>query len=126
MVACTMGGMLNGASGWGMTAVALGAAGLILVVAMVLTTREPRRGGSEAQSVDVRPHDLDDTIGYLWRLRSRRFLAAGASLEIFATSAKLAWSAPFMIRAHHVNTGEAGAWLVTTTGVSGVAGMRFN
>jgi hypothetical protein len=67
---------------------------------MVLTTREPRRGGSEAQSVDVRPYHLYDAIGYLWRLRSLRFLAAAASIDFFATSAKLAWSAPFMIRLH--------------------------
>jgi predicted MFS family arabinose efflux permease len=63
MVALTIGGMLNAAIGWRMTAVALGTPGLILAVVMMLSTREPRRGGSEAQSVDVRRYDLCHAAG---------------------------------------------------------------
>ena len=123
MMAFTIGGMLNAAIGWRMTFVALGAPGLFLAVVMLLTIREPRRGASEAQSVDVKPYDLSDTIGYLWSLRSLRFLAAGASLNVFAASAKVAWSAPFLIRVHGMNTDEAGVWLGITTGVGGIAGV---
>ena len=55
MMAFTIGGMLNAAIGWRMTFVALGAPGLFLAAVMLLTIREPRRGASEAQSVDVKP-----------------------------------------------------------------------
>jgi predicted MFS family arabinose efflux permease len=123
MIAFTIGGMMNTAIGWRLTFVALGAPGLFLAVVMLLTIREPRRGASEAASVAIRSYDLSDTISYLWSLHSLRFLAAGASLNLFATSARLAWSAPFLIRVHNLNTGEAGAWLGLTTAVGGIAGI---
>jgi predicted MFS family arabinose efflux permease len=123
MIAFTIGGIMNAAIGWRLTFVALGAPGLLLTVVILSTIREPRRGESEGRSVDARHYDLPDTIGYLWSLRSLRFLAAGASLNVFAASAKLVWSAPFLIRVHHMNTDEAGAWLGITTGVGGIAGV---
>ena len=123
MIAFTIGGMLNASIGWRMTFVALGAAGLFLAVVMLFTVHETRRGASEAESVDIKSYGLSDTIGYLWSLHSLRFLAAGTSLNLFATSATLAWSAPFLIRVHNLNTGEAGAWLGITTGVGGMAGI---
>jgi predicted MFS family arabinose efflux permease len=122
MIAFTIGGMLNAAIGWRMTFVALGAPGLILTVLMLLTIREPRRGAAETQPVAATVYGLHHTIGYLWSLRSLRWLAAGASLNFFAGSALMAWSAPFLIRVHSMNTDEAGAWLGMTTGVGGVAG----
>ena len=106
-----------------MTFVALGAPGLLLTVVILLTIREPRRGASEGPVVDAKHYGLYDTIGYLWSLRSLRWLAVGASLNVFAVSAKLVWSAPFLIRVHNMNTDEAGAWLGITTGVGGIAGI---
>ena len=125
MIAFTIGGMLNATIGWRMTFVALGAPGLFLAVLMLLTIREPRRGAAEAPGVDANQYGLSETIGYLWRQRSLRWLAAGASLNFFAASAKVAWSAPFLSRVHNMNTGEAGAWLGITTGVGGIAGILF-
>ena len=122
MMAFTIGGMLNAAIGWRMTFVALGAPGLLLTVLMLATIREPRRGASETQPVDAAHYGLRPTIGYLSSLRSLRWLAAGASLNFFAGSALLAWSAPFLIRVHSMNTEAAGAWLGITTGVGGIAG----
>ena len=122
MIAFTIGGILNAAIGWRMTLVALGAPGLILTVLMLLTIREPRRGASETEPVDARHYGLHHTIGYLSSLRSLRYLAAGASLNVFAGSALLVWSAPFLIRVHGMNTDEAGAWLGITTGIGGIAG----
>jgi predicted MFS family arabinose efflux permease len=123
MIAFTIGGMLNAAIGWRMTFVALGAPGLFLAVVILLTIREPRRGASDPQSVDRKPYDLYDATGYLWSRHSLRFLAAGASLNLFATSATLTWSAPFLMRVHNLDTSEAGAWLGITTGVGGIAGI---
>jgi predicted MFS family arabinose efflux permease len=123
MIAFTIGGIVNAAIGWRMTFVALGAPGLLLTVVMLLTIREPRRGAAEAPGVDAKQYGLSETIGYLWRLRSLRWLAAGASLNVFAASAKVVWSAPFLIRVHNMNTAEAGAWLGITTGVGGIAGI---
>ena len=91
MLAFTLGGIVNAAIGWRMTLVALGAPGLLLALVLLWTIREPQRGAAEAQSVDARQYSLSDTVGYLWSLRSLRYLAAGASLNLFAASAKLAW-----------------------------------
>jgi len=123
MIAFTIGGLLNAAIGWRMTFVVLGAPGLFLAMVMLLTIREPRRGASEAQLVDMQSYDLSDTTAYLWSLHSLRLLVAGASLNLFATSAKLAWSAPFLIRVHSLDTRDAGGWLGITTGVGGIAGI---
>jgi predicted MFS family arabinose efflux permease len=123
MLAFTMGGIVNAAIGWRMTLVALGAPGLLLALVLLWTIREPQRGASEAQSDDGRQYSLSDTVGYLWSLRSLRYLAAGASLNLFAASAKLVWSAPFLSRVHGMSTDEAGAWLGMTTGVGGIAGI---
>lgn len=122
MMAFTIGGMVNAAVGWRMTFVALGAPGLLLTVLILVTIREPHRGASEAQPVDATHYGLHHTIGYLSSLRSLRWLAAGASLNVFAASALLVWSAPFLIRVHSMNTEAAGAWLGITTGVGGIAG----
>jgi predicted MFS family arabinose efflux permease len=122
MIAFTIGGSLNTALGWRMTFVVLGAPGLILTVLILLTIREPRRGASETRPLDATHYGLHHTIGYLSSLRSLRCLAAGASLNFLAASALLAWSAPFLIRVHRMNTAEAGAWLGITTGVGGIAG----
>jgi hypothetical protein len=92
---------------------------------ILLTMREPRRGASETKWVDAQQYDLHDTIGYLRRLRSLRCLAVGASLNVFAASAKLVWSAPFLIRVHNMSTEEAGAWLGITTGIGGIAGTAL-
>lgn len=123
MLAFTIGGIVNAAIGWRMTLVALGAPGLLLALVLLWTIREPQRGASEAQSVDARQYSLSDAVGYLWSLRSLRYLAAGASLNLFAASAKLVWSAPFLIRVHSMSTEDAGAWLGITTGVGGIAGI---
>jgi predicted MFS family arabinose efflux permease len=123
MIAFTIGGIMNAAIGWRMTFVALGAPGLLLTVVILLTIREPRRGASEGRSVDAKHYGLYDTIRYLWSLRSLRCLAAAASLNVFAASAKLVWSAPFLIRVHNMNTDEAGVWIGMTTGVGGIAGV---
>ena len=125
MIAFTIGGIVNAAIGWRMTFVALGAPGLLLTVVMLVAIREPRRGAAEAPGVGAAQYGLSETIGYLWRLRSLRWLALGASLNLFATSAKVVWSAPFLIRAHNMNTAEAGAWLGITTGIGGMAGIAL-
>jgi predicted MFS family arabinose efflux permease len=122
MLAFTIGGIANAAFGWRMTFVALGAPGLLLTVVILLTMGEPRRGASETDSVDAKQYDLVSTLAYLWSLRSLRWLVAGASLNFFAASASVVWSASFLIRVHHMNTGEAGAWLGMTLGLGGIAG----
>jgi predicted MFS family arabinose efflux permease len=123
MLAFTIGGSLNAAIGWRMTLLTLGAAGILLAAVLLLTISEPQRGASEPQWIDTGQYGVSTTIGYLWSLRSLRFLAAGASLNFFAASAKVVWSAPFLIRVHGMSTDEAGAWLGITTGVGGIAGV---
>jgi predicted MFS family arabinose efflux permease len=122
MLAFTMGGIANAALGWRMTFVVLGAPGLLLCVVVLWTMREPRRGASEGECADATPCDLSTTVTYLWSLRSLRWLVAGASLNLFAASASVVWSASFLIRVHHMTSGEAGAWLGMTLGVGGIAG----
>jgi hypothetical protein len=90
MLAFTIGGIVNAAVGWRMTFVALGAPGLLLTVVMLLTIREPRRGATEAPGVGAEQYGLSDTIGYLWRLRSLRWLArsspSAVSISLHAIS----------------------------------------
>jgi predicted MFS family arabinose efflux permease len=120
MVAFVAGGVLNESVGWRTTLIALGAPGLLLT-AIVLTFREPRRGATD-DWVDTGRPSVRETASYLWGLRSLRSLTAGASLSLLAAWAMATWSAPFLMRVHGMNTEQAGAWLGLTNGGGGILG----
>jgi len=123
MVAFVLGGYLNQAIGWRMTFVALGAPGLLLAIIVMMTVREPRRGGTEDGGwIDEGRYEFHDAISYLSSLRSLRWLVAGAALNVFAAWAALVWSASFLIRVHGLDTSAAGAALGFGIGVGGAVG----
>jgi MFS family permease len=122
MVAFIAGGWLNQAVGWRATFIAVGAPGLLLAALVVLTVTEPRRGAADDSWIDVGPHDVRDTVRYLWGLRTLRYLTAGASLNLFCAWGITAWSASFLTRVHGMDTAEAGAWIGLCSGVGGIGG----
>lgn len=123
MTAFLAGGALSEAVGWRMTFIVAGLPGLLLAVIVRLTIAEPPRGGPAAAGAYPDHVDFVATLRCLWGFRSLRFLAAGATLSVFAGWAFLVWSPAFLARAHGMSTGEAGLWLGLAAGIGGVAGM---
>jgi predicted MFS family arabinose efflux permease len=122
MLAFIVGGSLQEVVGWRTTFVAIGAPGFALALLVLLTVAEPRRGAAETSWLDGGRHDLRETLAYLWSLRSLRYLAAGASLNLFCAWGTTVWSASFLIRVHGMSTSAAGAWIGIASGVGGIAG----
>ena len=122
MVAFIVGGWLQEVAGWRTTFVVVGAPGLILALLVFLTVPEPRRGAAEQSWIDGGRPDLRETIACLWRVRSLRYIAAGASLNLLCAWAMTVWSPSFLLRVHGMQTAEAGALIGIASGVGGVAG----
>jgi MFS family permease len=123
MVAFLAGGALSEALGWRMTFIVVGLPGLLLAAIVRLTIAEPPRGRLAAPGADPDCIDFAATVRYLWGFQSLRYLAAGATLSVFAGWAFLVWSPAFLARAHGMSTGEAGFWLGLAAGIGGVVGM---
>lgn len=123
MTAFLAGGALYEALGWRLTFVTAGLPGLLLAVIVRLTVAEPPRGGLAWAGTDPERFDLRSTARYLWGFPSLRYLAAGATLSVFAGWAFLVWSPAFLVRAHGMSTREAGLWLGLAAGIGGAAGM---
>jgi MFS family permease len=123
MTAFLAGGVLYEALGWRMTFLVAGLPGLLLAAIVRLTVAEPPRGGRGSAGADRERFGLAATARYLWEFASLRYLAAGATLSVFAGWAFLVWSPAFLARAHGMSTGEAGLWLGLAAGIGGVTGM---
>lgn len=123
MMAFLAGGALSEAVGWRMTFIVAGLPGLLLAAIVRLTIAEPTRGRLAPAGADPDRIDFAATVRYLWSFRSLRYLAAGATLSVFAGWAFLVWSHAFLARAHGMSTGEAGFWLGLAAGIGGVTGM---
>jgi MFS family permease len=123
MTAFLAGGVLCEALGWRMTFLVTGLPGLLLAAIVRMTVAEPPRGGPAWTGADPERFALAATARYLWGFPSLRYLAAGATLSVFAGWAFLVWSPAFLARVHGMSTGEAGVWLGLAAGIAGVAGM---
>ena len=124
LVGFLVGGWINQLYGWRMAFIALGVPGLIMAVIVKLTVREPIRGQHDSASIDHQQQvSLMQTVAYLWRKASFRYLVTAMALTAFVGSGVGQWQAVFFIRNHGMNTGELGTWLSLTSGFCGAVGI---
>jgi predicted MFS family arabinose efflux permease len=117
MIGVFFGGWGNELYGWRLTFMLLGLPGVLIALLVRFTVAEPERGASEgARPAEAAP-GFATSAGYLWRCRSFRHLALAAGLHAIVVYGASQWTASFLLRAHHLGTGEAGTWLALLQGV---------
>lgn len=119
------GGWLNEYFGWRTAFLVVGAPGILLAIIVRWTMAEPIRGLADKQTVVEDAPPFMQVMHTLWRRRSFRHMAFGASLNAFCGYSISSWTASFMIRTHEMSTGELGTWLALITGLGGAIGVFF-
>ncbi len=120
-LAGALGGWVAQHYGWRIAFMLVGAPGVLLAILLLLTVREPRRGGYEAP-VDVEKEPappLSEVIAFL--LRSPGFLCiiVGSALVSLVSVASGMWAGSFFIRIHHLSLTEVGLILGLGGGLFG-------
>lgn len=118
-----LGGWLNEFFGWRVAFMVVGAPGILLAILVRLTLAEPIRGLTENKSADEKVPALSHVLAVLWGRRSFRHMAFAAALNAFCGYGAASWTASFMIRSHHMSTGELGTWLALISGLGGAIGV---
>lgn len=109
-IAAAGGSWVAQAHGWRAGFWIAGAPGLFVALLMFITTREPRRGGTDG--VVLRPMaralPFRETIRFCVRQLSLLHVYVGAAAGGIATSILAVWTMPFLIRSHGLSLVESG------------------
>jgi predicted MFS family arabinose efflux permease len=116
------GGWLNQVFDWRTAFFAVGLPGVVVAALLRLTVREPPRGLSEGGAHGEPLPGVREVFDFLWGLRSFRHLSLGAAFAAFAGYGMASWTPAFLIRVHHMGTGEIGTWLGLIAGLAGASG----
>ncbi len=110
--------------GWRAAFLIAGVPGFILAVLLLLTVREPRRGGNG--SVTATDNGPAPSLAETWRyaLRQPVFVHTflGMTLNSMMLSGVLVWQAAFLIRVHDVSLAQAGLLAGLAAGIFGGIG----
>src|SRR6185312_9535587 len=91
------GGWVLQTYGWRAAFLASGAPGLLLVILLLLTVREPPRGLSDNVTAGAEAPRLLDVVRHLWRQPSFKWIALGCSMHAFGGYAGLYFIPKFLI-----------------------------
>ena len=123
MLGIMLAGMLAERIGWRMTFVALGLPGLLLMLVVFLTVREPPRGRFETSPAPPPTKGSITVYRELLRQKTYRNLVIGFALGMFAAYGVMQWSPSFFLRSHGMTLTDVGFWYGLTSGTGGVAGV---
>jgi predicted MFS family arabinose efflux permease len=116
-----IGGMVSARWGWRSALMVVGLPGILLGLLVMLTVREPRRGGLDAQQ-DCDAPALIDCVRSLLRERTYRHVVIGACLFTLGASGSGIWIASYFIRHHGFSGAQIGLWLALLYGGGGFCG----
>lgn len=119
MIGFIVGGWVSQKYGWRSAFLVVGLPGVGLAILLRLTVREPPRGHSDGEQSDVKHYELADVVRHLLSLRSFSFFALATGMSAFASYGFDIWSAAFVMRIHHMDTGPVGTWLGVMSGLAG-------
>ena len=105
-----------------MAFVIVGLPGILVALLVRLTVREPVRGGSEHQPLNVRQYSLKEVWQFLSQLPSGRRISLAAACIAFAGYGLAAWIPAFFVRIHHMTPGQLGLWMSWITALGGIIG----
>jgi MFS family permease len=108
--------------GWRSAFIASGAPGLLLVVLLLATVKEPVRGQSDKLADERVAPGLLDVVRFLWSQKSFRWIAIGCAMSAFGGYANLYFIPKFLIVSHHMTPVQVGISLSLLTGICGAIG----
>ena len=116
-------GVLAAAHGWRAMFLICGAAGLLLVLVMLPTMREPARGRFDAAAPPA-PGGTGflQALLHLIRLPGFALLSLGTGVGSMAGAVLPVWAPTFLLRSHDVALADVGALIGPAVGLGGVAG----
>jgi predicted MFS family arabinose efflux permease len=121
MIGIAASGFMSEAIGWRRTFVVLGVTGLLLAPVVLVTLREPPRGGHGHAAAPMPP--FRDSMRTLWQLRAFRNSAIGGALIAYPLNSVLLWNAPFYSRVFGLSLREMAVWLALLAGGAGAIGL---
>lgn len=104
--------------GWRVTLFAASVPGLVLALVMLLTVREPKRGGVDGLVAASTAPPLKQALGFIRRQNSLLHLLAGATIAYIIIGGMGSWHFTFLVRTHDLKLNEIGPWL--GIGIAGV------
>jgi predicted MFS family arabinose efflux permease len=116
------GGWIAENYGWRNAFLAAGVPGIVLVVALLLTVKEPRRGLVERLPDTAGTPTLLATFAFLWGQRSFRWFSFGTAMSSFGGYAGITFIPLFLVTSHHLSLPVVGLVLSVLTGVCGAIG----
>lgn len=116
------GGYLREHFDWRTAFFILGAPGLLFVLVLRFTVKEPPRGMSEQTNDTDQPSTLKETLAYLMSSPSWVFLMLGASCLSIIGYGILMWGYEFYGRIHHMSPIAVGQWMALIVGAGGCLG----
>lgn len=118
-----VGGWIGEYFGWRMAFMVVGLPGIIVAIVVFFTVREPPRGHSEPDHVQVQKDlvPLADTIRFLWGLKAFRHLSFAGALHAFVGYGVGLFIPAFFMRVHGFGLAETSTYLFLI-GLTGMIG----
>jgi predicted MFS family arabinose efflux permease len=101
-------GAVANAYGWRAAFSALGIPGLLVGLLVLLTIREPKRGGLDAGSVPQRA-SMSESLRFLWKQRAAFHVIMGSGVCSLWGWGLIWWTPTFLMRKYGLDVGQAGA-----------------
>jgi predicted MFS family arabinose efflux permease len=117
-----LGGWANELYGWRAAFWIVGAPGLILCALVMLTLREPVRGGAESGPADTTHYTMPQVLRFMSTRRSFIGIALGLGLITLGGNAFETWTPVYLMRAYGMTSGMAGTWSGLIYGGAGIIG----
>lgn len=119
--------------GWRAGFLVAGVPGLLLMLLVLFTVREPRRGTADAEdaaidspqlapAVSEAPSSLRKALAFVWSQRAQVHTMSGVVVAMAVTAGMSAWLAPLMIRMYGINLKTAGLTLALGVATFGALG----
>ena len=115
------GGFIAAQYGWRTGFYVAAVPGVVLTLALLLFTREPRRGAADVGAHDALPPSLGATLRFMRGQSSLMLIMAASVLVTASSSAMMSWIGSLLVRSHGLTLQQVG--LVTALCMGGVGAL---
>jgi predicted MFS family arabinose efflux permease len=115
------GGFIAAQYGWRTGFYVAAVPGVVLTLALLLFTREPRRGAADDGTHDAKPPSLGTTLRFMRGQSSLMLVMAASVLVTASSSAMMSWIGSLLVRSHGLSLQQVG--VVTALCMGGVGAL---